>query len=159
MVAALADLEIGVVARCELDPGYAEGVRNQVYKGIMGLWQIRVHRVHHLLRRVRPGDGQNLGMHLAHQVGAVGTGFRTQASGDDDASIFCQRLANGVQTFPDRVVDEAAGIDDHQIGARERLGSLVPLGAESREDQFGIGQRLRASETDKSNPGRANFGL
>ena len=159
VVAALADLEIGVVARRELDPGNAEGIRNQVDKGIMGLWQIRMHRIHHLLRRVRPGDGQHLGMHLAHQVGAVGTGFRTQASGNDDASIFGQCLANGVQTFPDCVVDEAASIDDHQIGARERLGSLVPLGAEPRQDQFGIGQRFRAPQADKSNPGRADSGL
>jgi hypothetical protein len=72
-----------------------------------------------------------------------------QAAGDDDLAVFGQGLADGVQAFLDRIVDEAAGVDDDQVGALEGLGGLVALGAELREDEFGVGQGLGAAQADK----------
>ena len=79
--------------------------------------------------------------------------LRTEAAGDDDTAVRGQRLADGVQAFLHRVVDEAAGVDDDQVGARERLAGVVALGAQLGQDQFGIGQRLRAAERNKADGG------
>jgi hypothetical protein len=93
-------------------------------------------------------------VHLAHQVAAALARLGAQATGDDDLAVFGQRLADGVQAFLDRVVDEAAGVDDHQVRAFEGLGGLVALGAQLREDQFGIGQGLGAAQADETDRGR-----
>jgi hypothetical protein len=77
-----------------------------------------------------------------------------QAAGDDDLAVLGQRLADGVQAFLDGVVDEAAGVDDHQVGALEGLGGLVALGAQLGEDQLGVGQRLGAAQADEADLGR-----
>src|SRR2546427_6704250 len=42
----------------------------------------------------------------------------TQAARDDDLAVLGQRLANGVQALAHGVIDEAAGVDDHQVSAR-----------------------------------------
>ena len=40
-----------------------------------------------------------------------------EAAGDDDLAVLGERLADRVERFGDRGVDEAAGVDDHQVGA------------------------------------------
>ena len=115
---------------------------------------MQVDRVHHLLRRMRSGDGQHAGVHLAHQVAAAVTGSGTEATGDDDFAVGRQRLADGVEALANRVIDEAAGVDDHQVGAGEGLAGLVALGAELGQDQFGVGECLGAAKRDKTDPGR-----
>jgi len=62
---------------------------------------------------MRAGDREHLGVHAAHEVATVVAGLRAQAAGDDDAAVFIQRFGDGVQAFLHRVVDEAAGVDDH----------------------------------------------
>ena len=146
VVAAFADLQVGVVTRRELDALR----RHQVDEGIVRLRRVLVHRIHHLLRGMRAGDGQHLGMHLPHQVAAVVAGLRAQAAGDDDLAVAGQRLADGVQAFLDRVVDEAAGVDDHQVGAVVGLAGAVALGLQLGKDQLGIGQRLGAAREKRS---------
>ena len=158
VVAAFADLQVGIVARRQLDAGDAEGVRNQVDKRVMRLGQVGVHGIHHLLRRMRAGHGQHLGMHLAHQVAAVGARLGAQATGDDHPAVLGQRLADRVQALAHGIVDEAAGIDDHQIGTGQRLGGLVTLGAELRQDQFGVGQCLGTTQADESDRRRLGGG-
>ena len=103
--------------------------RHQVDEGIVRLGQVQVHRVHHLLRGMRAGHGQHLRVHLAHQVAAVVARLGAQAAGDDDLAVLGQRLADRVQAFLHRVVDEAAGVDDHQVGAGVALAGRVALGA------------------------------
>jgi hypothetical protein len=76
-----------------------------------------------------------------------------QAAGDDDLAVLGQRLADGVQAFLDRIVDEAAGVDDDQVGALKGLGGLVALGAQLGEDQLGVGQGLGAAQADKTDGG------
>ena len=47
-------------------------------------------------------------------------------------------------------VDEAAGVDDHQIGAVVRFCGLVTFSAELGQDLFGIDQRFRAAERNEA---------
>ncbi len=120
---------------------------DQIDEWVVRLGQVQVHRVHHLLRGVRPGHGQHLGVNLAHQVaGTVVARLRAQAAGDDDPPVLGQRLADRIQALLDRLVDEAAGVDDHQVGAGKALARGVALGAELGEDQLGIGQGLGAAQ-------------
>ena len=150
VVAALADLEIRIVAWRQLDAGFTEGTRHQVDEGIVRLRQVRMHRVHHFLRGVRAGDGQHTRVDFLDEVAAVLGRLRPQAAGDDNLAVLGQRLADGVQAFLHRVVDEAAGVDDHQVRALEGLGGLVALGAQLGQDQFGIGQRFGAAQADEA---------
>ena len=85
------------------------------HERIVRLRQVRVHRVHHFVGRMRAGDGEHLRVRLAHDV-ALGA----EAAGDDDLAVLGERLADGVQRFLDRGVDEAAGVDDHQVGVLRR---------------------------------------
>jgi hypothetical protein len=69
--------------------------------------------------------------------------FDTQAPRDHDFAVLGERLADGLQRFLDRGVDEAAGVDDDEVGAGVILGGFVALGAQLREDALGVDQRLR----------------
>ena len=149
MVAALADLEVGVVPRRQLDADRGRR-RHEVEEGIVRLRHVRVHRVHHLLGRVRAGHGEHARVHLAHQVAAALACLRAEAAGDDDLAVGGERLADRVEALANRVVDEAAGVDDHQVGAGEGLRGRVALGAEPGQDQLGVGERLRAAERDEA---------
>ena len=67
-----------------------------------------------------------------------------------------QRLADGVERFGDGGVDEAAGVDDDQVGAVIGRRDRVALGAQLRQDLLGIDQRLRAAERDEAYARRCN---
>ena len=43
--------------------------------------------------------------------------LRAHAAGDDDLAVLGQRLADGVERFRLRAVEEAAGVDDDEVGA------------------------------------------
>ncbi len=150
VIAALADLQVGIVARRELDADLVEIRRHEIDEGVVRLGQMRMHRVHHFLRGMRPRHGQHLRMHLPHQVATAFARPRAQAAGDDDLAVAGQRLADGVQAFLHRGVDETAGVDDHQIGAVVGLARDVAFSLQLGQDQFGIGQRLGAAEADES---------
>ncbi len=53
-------------------------------------------------------------MRLAHEVAAV---LGAEAAGDDDLAVLGERLADGVERFGHGRVDEAAGVDDDEVGA------------------------------------------
>ena len=151
VVAAFADLEVRVVARRELDPLR----RHEVRERIVRLRQMRVHRRHHFVRRVRPGDGQHLRVRFADEAAAV---FRAEAAGDDHLAVLRERLADGVERFGDGGVDEAAGVDDDEIGARVGPVDRVALGAQLREDHLRIDERLRAAERHEADARRTRSG-
>ena len=119
----------------------------QVDERVVRLRQMLVHRRHHFLRRVRPGDRQHLRVRVAHERAAV---LGAQASGDDDLAVFGQRLADRVERFRDGRVDEAAGVDDDQVGAVVGRRDRVALGAQLGQDLLGVDQRLRAAERDEA---------
>jgi len=52
-----------------------------------------------------------------------------EASGDDHLAILGQSFADGLQRLIHRGIDEAAGIDDHEVGRRVRGRDFIPFGA------------------------------
>ncbi len=155
MVAALADFEIGVMLGREFDARW----RHEIDKGIVRLGQDGVHMLQHLVGRVRPGNGEHLGVHFAHQVVARGRIVaRAQAAGHDHFAVFGQGLADGVETFLYCGVDEAASVDDDQIRPRITLGGVISLCAQFGQDALGIHQRLGAAERDKTDFWRRGCG-
>ena len=88
-------------------------------------------------------------MGRVRQHGRVGLSYQlfleTQAPGNHYLAILRKRLADGVQRLLDRGVDEAAGIDDDEIGAGVVGRGEIALGPELGEDAFGIYECLRAA--------------
>jgi hypothetical protein len=66
----------------------------------------------------------------------------SQTTRDDDLAVFAERLADGAERFLDRGVDEAAGVDDDEVGAGVGGRGGVALGAQLREDALGVDERL-----------------
>ncbi len=68
--------------------------------------------VEHLFVLVRAGDGEDAGV-----MGADIVGLGAEAAGDDDAAVFGERLADGIEGFGLGGVEKAAGVDDDGVGA------------------------------------------
>jgi hypothetical protein len=68
-----------------------------------------------------------------------------QAPGDHHLAVLGERLADRLERFLDCGVDEAAGVDDDEVGAGVVLGGLVALGAQLRQNALGVDQRLRTA--------------
>ena len=107
MVAALGDLKIRVVARRQFDAL----LRDQVDEGFVLRRQIFVHRGDHFFVALRAGDLEHLRMPIENFLR-----LRTQAAGDDHLAVLGQRFADGIQRFVHGGIDEAAGVDYHEIG-------------------------------------------
>ena len=71
---------------------------------------------------MRTRDREHLRMRVADEVAAV---LRAEAAGDDHLAVLGERLADRVERFGDRGVDEAAGVDDDEIGARRTSGAIA----------------------------------
>jgi hypothetical protein len=71
--------------------------------------------------------------------------FETQASRDDDLAILGERFADGAEGFLDRGVDEAAGVDDDEVGAGIVRRGEITLCPELGKDSFGIYECFRAA--------------
>jgi hypothetical protein len=71
--------------------------------------------------------------------------FNAQTPRDDHLAVLGERLADGAERLLDRGVDEAAGVDDDEVGAGVIGRGGVALGAQLREDALRIDQRLRAA--------------
>ncbi|KAH0423538.1 hypothetical protein KCU90_g8702, partial [Aureobasidium melanogenum] len=97
-----------------------------------------VHGLHHFAERVRTGHGQHLWMHFFDQVRAARALLCTEAARNDHLAVFVERLADRVEAFLHGFVDEAAGVHDDEVRAVVRAGDLVTLGAQLRDDLFGI---------------------
>ena len=67
--------------------------------------------------------------------------------------------ADGVEQLVAGGIEEAAGVDDDQIGAVMLARDLVAFGAQARDDALGIDQRLRASEADETDAWGGGHGL
>jgi hypothetical protein len=91
------------------------------------------------------GDGKHGGVGLLDEIF-----LGTEAAGDDHLAVLGERLADRVERFLLRGVDEAAGVDDDEVGAAVRLRGLVAFGAQLGEDALGIDERLRTAERDET---------
>jgi len=65
-----------------------------------------------------------------------------KAAGDYDLAVFRERFADGIERFRDRRVDEAAGVDDDEVGAGIVGRGGVSLGTQLREDPLGVDERF-----------------
>ena len=141
MVAALADLQVRVVARRELDA--CVPLRHEVDERVVRLGHVRMHRVHHLLRRVRAGDGQHLRMHLAHQVVAPalpGLAPRQPVTITLPFPASASPMASRLLLHPRRR-RSAAGVDDDEIRAGAAIAAARPQTVEALAGISGIGAR------------------
>ncbi|MND87656.1 hypothetical protein D3C80_796630 [compost metagenome] len=142
VVAALGDLQIGVVARGQLD---AVG-RHQAGEGVVGrLRHVFVDVAQHLFIGVGAGDLEHLGVDLADLVL-----FGAEAAGDYHLAVFGQGLADGFQRLLYRAVDEAAGVDHHQLRIVIAGHHIVPFGTQLGQDALGIDQVFGATQGDES---------
>ena len=76
--------------------------------------------------------------------------FEPLAAGDDHLAVFGQRFADRVETLLHGFVDEAAGVDDDEVGAVVRAGDFITFGAQLGNDLFGVDERLRAPEGNEA---------
>ncbi len=70
-----------------------------------------VDRPHDFSGCVRAGDSEHARMSFPDDVS-----LGAEAAGDDYSAVLGERFADGVERLVDRLVDEAAGIDDDEIG-------------------------------------------
>jgi hypothetical protein len=78
--------------------------------------------------------------------------FDPQAPGDDDLAVLRERFADGAQRFLDRGVDEAAGVDDDEVGAGVVGRGVVALGPQLGEDALRVYKCLGTAERNEPDP-------
>ena len=76
--------------------------------------------------------------------------FAPEASGDDHLAVLRESLADRIERFLHRGIDEAAGVHDHEVGALVAGRDVVALGAQLREDRFAVDERLGTAERDET---------
>jgi hypothetical protein len=99
-----------------------------------------VHRLHDAGDVLRAGDGEHRRMRVPYLAFLC-----AQAPGDDHLAVAGERLADGAERLLDRGVDEAAGVDDDEVGAGVVGRGGVALGAQLREDALRVDERLGAA--------------
>jgi hypothetical protein len=72
--------------------------------------------------------------------------FETQTTGHDDFAILGERFADGSERLLDRRIDEAAGVDDDEVGAGVVGRGDVALSPELSEDPFRVYKCLGTAE-------------
>ncbi len=137
VIAAFADLQIAVVARCELQPAFGD----QINEWPLSRRRRLVDRVDNLFILMRAGDREDVGETRPNDLRLV-----AHAAGDDDAAILRHRLADRLQAFLLRAVEEAAGVDEHYIGARIVGRQAIAVGAQFGQNPFAVDECLRTAE-------------
>ena len=100
-----------------------------------------MHRFDDLLVLMSPGDGQHLGM-----GGANGVGFLAHTAGHDDATIFCDRFADGGKALFLGGIEEPACVDQNHVRTRIVGTHRISVGPQTRQDTLRIHQRFRTAE-------------
>ena len=151
MVAALGDLQVGVMPRRQLHSLR----RNEIEKRLVRRRQVFVNGGHDFFVALRTGDLQHLRMPVENllRLGA-------EAAGHDDLAVFRQGLPDRFQRLVHGRVDESAGVHDHEIGLAVGGGDFIALGAQAGQNALGIHQSLRAAQTHEAHFGAlANDGF
>ena len=143
VVAAFGNLQVGIVARGQLD---ALG-RHQVHKGVMVFIRGHklVHRAHHFFIGLGAGNRQYARVGFADFVC-----FHAHAAGYDHLAVLADGLADGVQGFLLGGIDKAAGVYHHDVGIVVGGHYVVPVQAQLGKNALGINQCLRATQADKA---------
>ena len=82
-----------------------------------------MHRRHDVLIGLRSGDGEHVRVLFADHVR-----LGAEAAGDDDAAVLRHGVANRLEQLVARRIQEAAGVDDDQVGAVMLARDLVAFG-------------------------------
>ena len=82
------------------------------------------------------------------EPGADCLGLLAHAAGHDHPAIFHDRLANRLEAFFLGRIEKAAGVDQHHVRAGIIGAHRIAIGAQPRQDAFGIDQRLGTAEAD-----------
>ena len=144
VVAALADLEIAVVTRGQLNPTViCESLRDQVDVRPLPRRRCLVHRADHRLVLVRAGDREHRGELCADQLRLV-----AHAAGDDHPPVLGDRLADRGQTFLLGRIEEAASVDQDHVGPGIVGTHRIAVGTQPGEDALAIDQRLGTAKAD-----------
>ena len=98
---------------------------------------------------LRAGDGEHV-----REAGADDVGFLAHAAGDDDPAVFGDGLADRLEALFLGGIEEAAGVDQHDVGAGVIGRHLIAFGAQLGEDSLGIDQRLGAAKRDHADARR-----
>ena len=133
VIAALGNLEIAVVAWCQLYARSGQQVDERIGIGRHGL----VYRIQHLFVLMRAGHRQNAGMRAGDVVGLC-----PQTAGHDHPAILGQCFANGLKAFRLGRIQKPAGVHDHCIGPCVIRADPVAFGAQPRQNPFAVHQRL-----------------
>ena len=88
-----------------------------------------MHRVHHLLVLVRPRHGQNAGMALGDHIG-----FCAKAAGHDHLAVLVDRLADSVEAFGSRRIQEPARVHQNKVRALVVRRDLIALSSQAGDD-------------------------
>jgi hypothetical protein len=119
---------------------------------IVHRWQRPVHGLQHALILLRARDRQH------PRIGRLDLlGFSAHAAGDDDLAVLGHGLADGAERFLLGAVEEAAGVDDDDVGAVMLAGEFVALRAQTGDDALGIHKRLGAPQRNKADFGRSGL--
>ncbi len=98
-------------------------------------------RLDHVLVLMRAGHREHLRKARPDRVG-----FFADAAGYDHATVFRNRFANRFEAFLLGGIEEAAGVDQHDVGTGIIGAHRVAIGAQAGKDAFGIDQSLGAAE-------------
>jgi hypothetical protein len=71
--------------------------------------------------------------------------LHAKAPGYDDLTVFLKGLADCAERFLDCGVDEAAGVDDHEIRILVVRRSGITFSTQLREDALRIDERFRTA--------------
>ena len=141
VVAALGNLQIAVVARGQLEPGFG----HQVEEGVGHRRRGFVDRGDDFLILLRAGDREH-----AREARADHLGFLAQAAGDDHAAVLGDRFADRFQALGLGAVEEAAGVDQHHVGPGIVGRHVVAVGAQLGHDPLAVDQGLGTAERNQA---------
>ena len=102
-----------------------------------------MHRTHNFLIGRRARDAQHFGMQGFDVLSIIAL---AHTASDDDFAIFFQGFANGIQRLLLGAVDEATGVNDHDLGVFIAGHNVVPVHLELGKDALGIYQRFGAAQ-------------
>jgi len=80
--------------------------------------------------------------------------LETQTTCDHDLAILGQSFAYGAERLLDRGIDEAAGVDDNEVGAGVVRRGDITLGPQLGEDALRVYKCLGTAEGNKPDLGR-----
>jgi hypothetical protein len=88
------------------------------------------------------------------EAGADQLGFLAEAAGDDHPAVLGDRLADRGEALLLGRIEEAAGVDQHDVGVGVIRAKVVAVRPELGEDALAVDQRLRAAERHHADLGR-----